>query len=269
MKLFSLPLTCAKTWSLLVAFLSQHRAKCSYMERPVRRGNRVRLQSSRLAQAGGVPGFTLLELLVVIAILATIAVMGLPALKSSLAKATETVAANNLRQLALGELQYAADHDGAISPAYGQAGSLTTWKSLIFPYVYPNVASTTTLATMEKAGPTVFDMPGATNRTNLSSVGVSWYVAGAAGGALKQQAARLVAISKPSRVILFTEMVEANKDGVFPPDLAGGNGTPGTVAFRRDSGKTAMMAFFDGHVEKVSEAAQVYTGQKGENLWIW
>ena len=239
------------------------------MERPVRRGNRVRLQSSRLAQAGGVPGFTLLELLVVIAILATIAVMGLPALKSSLAKATETVAVNNLRQLALGELQYAADHDGAISPAYGQAGSVTTWKNLIFPYVYPNVASSTTLAAMEKAGPTVFDMPGATNRTNLSSVALNEVLCGSGGGWIRQQGIRLLAIPKPSRIILFSEMVEINKDGVAPLNPGGVIGTPGTVAFRRDGGTTAGMAFLDGHVEKVSIAAQVNTGQKGENLWQW
>jgi hypothetical protein len=29
------------------------------------------------------------------------------------------------------------------------------------------------------------------------------------------------------------------------------------------------MAFFDGHVAKVSEAEQVDTGQRGVNLWRW
>lgn len=211
----------------------------------------------------------MLEVLVVIAILAVLIGLAYTGLENLRAKADEASAANNLRQLALGELAYIAEHNGMLSPAYGQADVLIGWKRLIFPYVYPDAENSTTLANMEAARPTVFSMPGAENRTTLSSVGLNWYLAGGGGGALKQQPARLIAIPKPSRIILFSEMVEANKDSVFPPDLGGGLGRPGTVAFRRDRGTTATMAFLDAHVEKVSEAAQLYTGQKGENLWKW
>ena len=204
-----------------------------------------------------------------IAIIAVLITLTLAGSGKYFTKANESLAASNLRQLALGELMYVAEHDGMLSPAYGQAGLMSGWKRLIFPYVYPDVGSTTTLAQMEAAGPTVFDMPGATNRTNLSSVALNWYVAGGGGGVIQQQGVRLTAIPRPSRIILFSEMVEANKDGVYPPDLGGGIGKSGTVAFRRDGGKTATMAFLDGHLEKVSEAAQIYTGQKGENLWKW
>ena len=156
-----------------------------------------------------------------------------------------------------------------LSLAYGQGGELITWKNRIFPYVYPDVGSTTTLAKMVAAGPTVFDMPGATNRTTLSSVAMNEILCGSGGGWIRQQGVRLTAIPKPSRIILFAEMCEVNKDGVAPLNPGGVIGTPGTVAFRRDGGKTAGMAFLDGHVEKVSIAAQVNTGQKGENLWQW
>ncbi len=213
--------------------------------------------------------FTLIELLVVVAIIGILAALLFPVFGKIQESANATKCANNIRQVATGELMYAGEHDGMVSPAYGQAGSLSGWKRLIFPYVYPNAGSAATITQMEVAGPTVFDMPGATNRTTLSSVGLNWYVAGAGGGALLQQAVRIAALPKPSRIILFSEMVEANKDGVYPPDLGGGMGKPGTAAFRRDGGATATMAFCDGHVEKVSVAAQVYTGQKGENLWKW
>jgi prepilin-type N-terminal cleavage/methylation domain-containing protein len=64
-------------------------------------------------------GFTLIELLVVIAIIAILAVLIFPALASAKAKAKRTSCINNLRQMAVGSIAYAADYSDNLPPWRG------------------------------------------------------------------------------------------------------------------------------------------------------
>ncbi|MHB8993998.1 MAG: DUF1559 family PulG-like putative transporter [Armatimonadota bacterium] len=77
-------------------------------------------------------GFTLIELLVVIAIIAILAAILFPVFAKAREKARQSSCLSNVKQLGLGLLSYAQDHDEML-PAFSYGG--IKWDGLIQPYV--------------------------------------------------------------------------------------------------------------------------------------
>lgn len=92
-------------------------------------------------QSRPIRAFTLIELLVVIAIIAILAALLLPALSKAKAMAKEIKCVSNLRQLTLGLLMYASDHDDEIPYmiAYAPSRDTKSWRSLLWPVYVPGL----------------------------------------------------------------------------------------------------------------------------------
>ncbi|MDR3710463.1 MAG: DUF1559 domain-containing protein [Capsulimonadaceae bacterium] len=91
----------------------------------------------------GSRGFTLIELLVVIAIIAILAAILFPVFATAREKARQTTCASNLKQIALGTMQYCQDYDENLPCGGGVGGPYTpggwdvpySWVAQVYPYV--------------------------------------------------------------------------------------------------------------------------------------
>src|SRR5688572_12972691 len=94
---------------------------------------------SSMHQSKKSPGFTLIELLIVIAIIALLAAILFPVFAKARENARRASCQSNLKQIALGLIQYAQDHDERF-PNYEGEGSpvvapfVTHYHVKIFPY---------------------------------------------------------------------------------------------------------------------------------------
>lgn len=80
-------------------------------------------------------GLTLIELLVVIGIITTLGSIALPVINAARVKANQTKCSNNMRQIGLGMIMYAYDHDGWL-PTTTHGGSLqNSWIFLLRNYI--------------------------------------------------------------------------------------------------------------------------------------
>ena len=104
-------------------------------------GSRSRLDNETMGAVGGpfvwrAAGFTLVEVLVVIAIVAVLAILGIGTVNSAIERSRQSECANNLRRLASGVFAYAADNNGAVTPANRFVGGRNIpWPDMLQPYV--------------------------------------------------------------------------------------------------------------------------------------
>lgn len=82
----------------------------------------------------GKSGFTLIELLVVIAIIAIISAILYPVFATAREKARESACLSNMKQVAIGVIQYAQDYDETPPNSYVDSGA-GAWGGQIYPYV--------------------------------------------------------------------------------------------------------------------------------------
>jgi len=81
-------------------------------------------------------GFTLIELLVVIAIIAILAAILFPVFARVREKAKQTTCLSNMKQIAVGVIQYCADYDG-LGPSRVDSGGVISWAEQLAPYGLP------------------------------------------------------------------------------------------------------------------------------------
>ncbi len=80
-------------------------------------------------------GFTLIELLVVIAIIAILAAILFPVFAKAREKARQTACLSNMKQMALGSLQYTQDYDEKYIAGVNRYGKGPGWAGEMYPYV--------------------------------------------------------------------------------------------------------------------------------------
>lgn len=111
-------------------------------------------------------GLTLVELLVVIAIIGVFVSLLLPAIQAARESARRTQCQNNLRQIALGTLNYAASHDGNL-PALWKTAEVNAWANFSWRVdVLPYLESTPVYDALEMQQPPLATV----NRPYVSTV---------------------------------------------------------------------------------------------------
>jgi prepilin-type N-terminal cleavage/methylation domain-containing protein/prepilin-type processing-associated H-X9-DG protein len=236
-------------------------------------------------------GFTLIELLVVIAIIALLATMLTPMVSKSIQSARTRQCASNLRQIGLGLLNYAQDHEGRFPGSATTTGSVS-WHDILRLGNYVGMP-------VQRMGPTPLRgqlyCPSMKPYKNLypraymmNGNALGGLISGAAPygpyGMAGQKTeigptctflrygARIGMSPRPSFQVLMTES-ERHTDELWyqstfpavPPlgdsaDFPPWSGPGGLWAFRHDL--KANQVFFDGHVETLGSTVSWNTAER-------
>ncbi|MES2459638.1 MAG: DUF1559 domain-containing protein [Armatimonadota bacterium] len=98
---------------------------------------RNKVQSPLVGASRRCSAFTLIELLVVIAIIAILAAILFPVFARAREKARQASCSSNMKQIALGIMQYTQDYDEMLPPSRNNsvANTATPWHYLVHPYI--------------------------------------------------------------------------------------------------------------------------------------
>jgi prepilin-type N-terminal cleavage/methylation domain-containing protein/prepilin-type processing-associated H-X9-DG protein len=195
-------------------------------------------------------GFTLIELLVVIAIISILAAILFPVFARARENARRASCQSNEKQLALGLMMYSQDHDDRMVPAAGYyvGTALYYWPSLVQPYIKSNQ---------------VFKCPSDPDKTPYDGSTAGHYVSYGMSQLLRAglpsgvQAPTLAQITQPSATVLLTDTTGNTTGWQVQPTPLGGS----TPQYRHLD--TTVVAFCDGHVKAMQQAALEYKDTTG------
>ncbi len=211
--------------------------------------------------------FTLVEILVVVAIIGMLAALLVPAYKGALRSSMAAKGTSNLRQLAIAQIQYAAENGGRYAEIY-QTTNAVVWQTRLGPYLKIYTDDNAFWKEQRMNPRSVFNTPDskplAQRAAWETSIGMNPWMQSALWNF------RATIISNPAGTILLGEMpVEINGDGTWPPDW----GARAYTSFNRGGRTNMLMAFCDGHVQALGVpalcdgTASRPAGQS--NLWHW
>ncbi len=249
----------------MIAILSFHGEKKVCKEKP---GNGAFVASLLLAPLGAcrppAPSrkrrFTLIELLVVIAIIAILAAMLLPALNQARGKARDVTCVNHLKQIGTYMQIYLDDYDG-VAPYFHANGGNAKWQDMLMPYYMPGKSGQWSHVD-RTAGKVlgIFGCPttpaSADENSNGASrnYGVNRYYVSDNGNNADQKPGKLrmpgTFRNTSSRSMVF----DLDRLGSWQPMVADtrsnmSTGGTGANAFRHGGGRTAVVAYADGHTD--------------------
>ena len=196
------------------------------------------------------PAFTLVEMMVAIAIVVVLAALLLPAYKSIYEKADRTRCASNLKTLSGAAIQYSSDHDFLYLPPILN-GFQQQWMFNTDFLSYLGAGPATNVAQLPK----IFLCPTAKKKGSKAGINYGMNVTGlgipASVPAGYTPNTKLV--KRPSQKIMIIDALDwwvmSDRAANYTSGEAGAVFTP---AFRHGQGANA--AFFDGHVEHLSQS---------------
>lgn len=216
------------------------------------------------------PGFTLIELLVVIAIISILAAILFPVFSRARENGRRANCQSNLKQLAMGVIQYSQDNDEHIAQRSTGGATGIIWTGQIYPFVK---STQVFLCPSDIRRPTNTQLSLIIAGTTATGVnyGMSWTLDSIAG-------AHMAAVKKPAETIMLADSdnlcyvkpaaadpFTGAEDRTNWPGLhftsaaaAAPNGSTGAPVIYRHL-EMANFAFMDGHVKalrkEVAEAA--------------
>jgi prepilin-type N-terminal cleavage/methylation domain-containing protein/prepilin-type processing-associated H-X9-DG protein len=209
--------------------------------------------------------FTLIELLVVVAILSSLAAILFPVFARARENARRASCLSNLKQIALGSMQYVQDNDGHYPPSFprscddpdstcpildadvsklsgmyrvviGSTNHYQTWMDVIYPYVKSTQVFICPSATADKTATSY--------GYNIAISGYSdYYIRFSSASGSKYTPITESAIVRPSRVIIFMDNNSIYNLTSAPWNM---HGAPISVAPHLEGGNAA---YVDGHVK--------------------